>query len=186
MNEWPTRVRTGTPPFSAITSGTAREQIRLCRIVAPGWERSVTADRIAVVVEPGQSGAGLVDHEDAIGVAVERQADVEAAGHHAGPQVALVGRLQRVGRVVRERAVELGIHDLELEHAEAIEHGGDDEAAHPVGGVGDDPPRAQGVDVDERHDVVDEVGEQVLLAAPPGPLRRRRAASVEDVARSAA
>ena len=33
MNEWPTRVRTGTPPCSRITSGTAREQIRLYRIV---------------------------------------------------------------------------------------------------------------------------------------------------------
>ena len=32
----PDPVRTGTPPFSAITSGTAREQIRLYRIVAPG------------------------------------------------------------------------------------------------------------------------------------------------------
>ena len=36
MNEWPTFVRTGTPPCSRITSGTAREQIRLCRTVAPG------------------------------------------------------------------------------------------------------------------------------------------------------
>ena len=90
----------------------------------------------------GQPGAGLVDHEHTVGVTVERQADVEAAGHDPGPQVALVGRLQRIGRVVRERAVELGVHDLELEHAEPIEHGGDDEAAHPVGGVGDDPPWA--------------------------------------------
>ena len=130
---------------------------------------------------PGQAGAGLVDDEHPVGIAVERQADVEPAGHHPGAQVALVRRLQRVGRVVREGAVELGIHHLELEHAEPVEHGRDDEAAHAVGGVGDDPARAQGVDVDERHDVVDEVGEQVLLGAPPGALRRRRAAPVEDV-----
>ena len=65
----------------------------------------------------GQPDAQLVDDEHAVGVAVEGQADVEAAGLHPGPQVALVGRLQRVGRVVRERAVELAVHHLELDHA---------------------------------------------------------------------
>ena len=52
MNECPTRVRTGTPPCSRITSGTAREQIRLCRIVAPGLSRSTPTASSAVVVDP--------------------------------------------------------------------------------------------------------------------------------------
>ena len=52
MNECPTFVRTGTPPCSRMTSGTAREQIRLCSTVAPGSLRRTAAARIAVVVDP--------------------------------------------------------------------------------------------------------------------------------------
>ena len=81
--------------------------------------------------------------------------------------------------MVREGAVELGVHDLELEHAEPVEHGRDDEAAHAVGGVGDDPAGTERVDVDEGHDVLDEVGEQILLAAVPGTTGRHRALTVE-------
>ena len=45
MNEWPTRVRTATPPCSAMISGTAREVIRLWMIVAPG---SRASSRVAI------------------------------------------------------------------------------------------------------------------------------------------
>ena len=61
---------------------------------------------------------------------------------HAGPQVALVGGLQRVGRMVGERAVELAVHHLELDHRQPLEHRRHDQAAHAVGGVGDDAQRA--------------------------------------------
>ena len=44
----------------------------------------------------------FVDHEAAVGVAVEGQADVRAMLDDGGLQVAQVFRLQRVGRVVRE------------------------------------------------------------------------------------
>ena len=37
MKEWPTRVRTGFPPFSVIISGTVWEVIRLWMMVAPGF-----------------------------------------------------------------------------------------------------------------------------------------------------
>jgi hypothetical protein len=40
-----------------------------------------------------EATAGLVDHEDAVGVAVEGEAEVEPAGDHAGLQVELVGGL---------------------------------------------------------------------------------------------
>ena len=36
MNECPTRVRTGTPPHSRTTSGTALEVMRVWMIVLPG------------------------------------------------------------------------------------------------------------------------------------------------------
>ena len=38
MNEWPTRLRTGRPPRSAMISGTAREVIRLWRTAALGGQ----------------------------------------------------------------------------------------------------------------------------------------------------
>ena len=63
----------------------------------------------------GQPDAVLVDDEHPVGVAVEGQPDVEPAGAHPRLQVALVGRLQRIGRVVRERPVELAVHHLELD-----------------------------------------------------------------------
>ena len=71
-------MRTGTPPCSRITSGTACEQMRLCTTVSPGMAVEDArrddrggrraAHRLAVVV----------DEEHAIGVAVEREPDVGA------------------------------------------------------------------------------------------------------------
>ncbi len=75
-------------------------------------------------------------------------------------QVDQVLGLDRVGGVVRERAVELREQDLEVE-GQLREHAGDDEAAHAVGGVGDDLERPQRREVDEATHVVGEVGEQV-------------------------
>ena len=88
-----------------------------------------------------QSTPGLVDHEHTVGVTVEGEAQVEPAGDHPGAKITLVGGLQRVGRVVRERAVEFGVHDLELDAGQSLEHGRNHESAHAVGRVGDDPHR---------------------------------------------
>ncbi len=96
-----------------------------------------------------EPAAGLVDDEHPVGVTVEGQAEVESTGDDPGAQVALVGGLQRVGRVVRERAVEFGVHDLELDAGETFEHGRHDEATHAVGGVGDHPHRADVGRIDE-------------------------------------
>ena len=82
---------------------------------------STPAATIAVVVEPGQRLALLVDEEHPVGVAVEGQADVGADLEHPGLEVAQVLGLDRVGRVVRERAVELAVQDLEVER-QAVEH----------------------------------------------------------------
>ena len=114
-------------------------------------------------VRARQPLALLVDEEHPVGVAVEGEADVGARLEHPGLQVDQVLGLDRVGGVVRERAVELAVQDLEVER-QAVEHGGHDEAAHAVGGVGDDLQRPQGDDVDERADVGGEVGEQVDAA----------------------
>ena len=169
MNEWPTRVRIGTPPRSRITSGTAREQMRLYRIVAPGSSAEDAGGEDGRGGGAGQAPARLVDEEHAVGVAVEGQADVGAVASDPGLQVALVGRLDGVGRVVRERAVELAVHDLEVERAARSNTFGTIEAAHAVGGVGHDLQGLEQRPVDERHDVVGEVVEEVhrVLGAPP-------------------
>ena len=123
----------------------------------------------------------FVDEEHAVGVAVEREADVGADVAATRAEVALVLGLDRVGGMVRERAVELGVQQIELD-GKLLEHARDDEAAHAVRGVGDDLHRTQRADVDERVHMRDEVVEQVerRLGAPQRPVvavgeqRRRR------------
>jgi hypothetical protein len=56
MNEWPTRVRTGTPPFSVTISGTAREVIRLWMMVAPG-SRASSLVAISAVITEGETSS---------------------------------------------------------------------------------------------------------------------------------
>ena len=107
----------------------------------------------------------VVDEEDAVGVAVERQPDVGVGVEHRPLEVLEVLGLDRVGGMVRERPVELRKEDRQVER-QVGEHGGDDGAAHPVGGVGDHAQRAQRVDVDERVDVLDVLGKQVTLLDP--------------------
>ena len=75
MNEWPTRLLTGLPPSSRMTSGTAFEQIRLWTI---GFTRVPREHRGRE--DRGGGGtrhdlAPIVDQHDAVGVAVEREPD---------------------------------------------------------------------------------------------------------------
>ena len=91
--------------------------IRLWITVAPGSLRELARGD-----EGGQHAgadrlAPLVDHEAAVGVAVEGQPEVRAVREHRGLQVAEVLRLDRVGLVVREGAVELEVerHHVEVE-----------------------------------------------------------------------
>ena len=103
-----------------------------------------------------------------------RPADVGAGLEHPGLEVDLVRRVDRVGGVVREGAVELAVHDLEVER-QPVEHGGHDEPAHAVGGVGDDLQRraAREVSTNERT-CVGVVAEQVGSALLALETRRDR------------
>lgn len=129
-----------------------------------------------------ETAAGLVDHEHAIRIAIEREADVEATGHHPRLQVALVGRLQGVGRVVGERSVELAVHHLERDLRQALEHRWHDQATHAVGSVGHHAQRPQGGDVDERDHVVGERLEQVAAGLRAGGGGGQRAMALEHIA----
>ena len=45
-------MRTGTPPFSRITSGTVHEQMTLKMMLAPGSRASIAFATSAVTIEP--------------------------------------------------------------------------------------------------------------------------------------
>jgi len=73
----------------------------------------------------------LVDQEHAVRVAVEGQADVASVEQYPRAQISEVLDLDRVGRMVWERTVQLGIENLELER-KAVEDLRDDEAPMPL------------------------------------------------------
>ena len=108
----------------------------------------------------------LVDEEDAVGVPVEGQTDVGAALEDRLLQRDQVLGLDRVGRVVGERAVELGEEDLDRE-GQALEDDRHDQPAHAVGGVGDHLEGPQRGHVDEGDHVVGPLVEQVRARARP-------------------
>ena len=174
--------RTGMPPSSRTISGTAFEQIRLCTTVRSASDApSATRSRIERADERGGQRSRerlrvVVDEEDAVGVAVEREPDVGLRVEDRALEVLEVLGLDRVGGVVGERAVELAEDHGELGR-ESREHRGDHEAADAVGRVGDDAQRREGVDVDERADVRDELREQVHAlrrGRSPRPARAAR------------
>ena len=110
--------------------------------------------------------AALVDDEAAVGVAVEREAEVGAVLDDRALQVDEVRRVERVRLVVGEGAVELEVegHDLERQRGRAgrlAEHRGHREPAHSVAGVDDDLQRADAAEVDERAEVARVVAEDV-------------------------
>ena len=85
--------------------------------MAPGSLASSRAAISAVSVD-GETGlAPLVDQEAAVGVAVEGQADVGALGDAPALEVDEVLRLDRVGLVVGEGAVELEVHRHQLDRS---------------------------------------------------------------------
>ena len=115
--------------------------------------------------------AALVDDEAAVGVAVERQPDVGAGLPHLGLQVGHVRRLDRVGLVVREGAVELVVHRRDVE-VEVAEHGRCGVPGHPAVGVHDDrePPAGHRRQLQQELRIV---LEEVALRDAARPARRR-------------
>ena len=107
MNEWPDPGAHGGAPVLLDRLG---HDLRADQVVEDGGPGVLGQHG------PGHQGGGerarhrlgpLVDEEDAVGVAVEGQADVGAVLEHRLLQVDEVLGLDRVGRVVGEGAVEL-------------------------------------------------------------------------------
>ena len=99
---------------------------------------------------------------------------------HRGLQVAQVLRLERVGLVVREAAVELEVQRHQLDR-QGFETGGAAEdrrhgvAGHPVAGVDDHLQAASAGDVDEAAQVLGVAAQQVALLARPQHVDLRHA-----------
>ena len=171
MNEWPTRVRIGSPPCSRIDlrHGPRADQVvddlraRLTVQHRRGDERR--EHRAAHVLGP------LVHQEHAIRVPVERHAHVRAVLEDGRLQVALVRGVDRIGRMVRERPVELGVEVMQRD-GQPLHHRRHDEAAHAVRGVDRDRQRTHPIHVGERQHVIDVGVQDVPLAGRtpcPGP-----------------
>ena len=112
--------------------------------------------------------AALVHDEAAVGVTVEGEADVGAVLDHSGLEVDEVLRLERVGLMVGEGAVELEIQRDHLERQgfqprRSSKDGRRGMATHPVAGVDDDLERADTAQVHERAEEGGVVRQQVAL-----------------------
>jgi hypothetical protein len=164
-----------------MISGTARELIRLWITTA-----SRPAARSFGDLARGHQGrdgarahrvAPLVDDEAPVGVAVEGQADVGAVLDDGPLQVDQVGRVERVGLMVGEAAVELEVQRDDPQRqcrqpGRLLEHGRHGEPAHAVAGVDYDGQLAGTAQVDQPAQVGRVVGEQVLLGDRAGRLDR--------------
>ena len=144
MKQWPTRVRTGVPPFSRIDLG---HGLRADEVVedrrARTRARASPSPRIAVVSEPDTGWAALVDEEHPVGVAVEREADVGAGLEHPACRSrrfsGWIGSAGWFGNVPSSSAIQV----LDARTGRPSNTRGHDEAAHAVGGVGHDLQRPQ-------------------------------------------
>ena len=91
-----------------MTSGTVHEQIRLWTIFAPGSRSSIAAATSAVSIDPLTSSARSSTRNTRSASPSNAIPDIRAVLEDRRLQVALVLGVDRIGRVVRERAVELG------------------------------------------------------------------------------
>ena len=112
----------------------------------------------------GDELAAVVDEEAPVGVTVVRDAQVGLLlGHLGDDELAVLGK-QRIGLVIGEASVGLEVATDHVELRQALEDGREHHACHPVGGVDDDAERSNLGDVDERQNLRDEAGPDVLAA----------------------
>ena len=83
-------------------------------MVEPGFLLSIWIDDHGGRHVAADEGALLVDQEHAVGVAVERDAEVALVLDHRALQIENVLRLDRIGLVVGEGAIELEVERDDL------------------------------------------------------------------------
>ena len=110
----------------------------------------------------GDELAGVVHEEAAVGVPVERDAEVGVLLERLPHDELTVLRQQRVRLVVREASVRLEEARDGFDR-QALEHRRQHRARHPVRGVDHDAERLDRLDVDERQHALDERRPDVCL-----------------------
>ena len=107
--------------------------------------------------------AQLVDHETPVGVAVEGQSDVGAGLQHVRLQVDEVRRVQRIGLMVGERAVEFEEQRSERDRRNRSQHSGSGVAGHAVARIDGDLQRPQLGQADQRSQELAVVGQNIAF-----------------------
>ena len=155
---------------------------QVVRIVAPGCFASMPAASMAVVVEPDRPRPCSSTRNT-------RSASPSKARPTSAPTLRDPGLRGRAGsRAGSGRPGGSGTcrrarrKSTSRSNGRLVEHPGNDQAAHAVGGVGHDLERLQRAHVDERAHVVGELVEQVdrRLGATCGPRCRRRSAALRS------
>ena len=180
-NAWPTRFISAVPPYFAddvlhrVAGADVVDDLR-ARVLEQERLGQQRRDEVA-----GDELAAAVDEEAAVGVAVPRDADVRLLLDHALDDVAAVLLDERVGFVVRERAVH-----LEAQRASSGRAGARTAAARP-GRPCRCRRRATTLNglidrrIDERHHVLDVVVDaRRCVETVPGVARRRRQRAAGD------
>ncbi len=106
--------------------------------------------------------ATIVDQKHAIRVSIERDAHIEAVRDDGGAQIAGILRLDRVGLMIREGAVQLEEERGELA-GQVFENERQHLAGHAIAGVDGNPHRPDGGDIDHRQCVRDKRRGNVTL-----------------------
>ena len=106
---WPVFHISGLPPSSAIRSNSAWLALTSAMIVAPGTslQHRLGEDREQLVAPDHPALA--VDRADPVAVAVEGDAEIEALLGDQRLEVGEIGLVGRVGMMVGEAAVDLGV-----------------------------------------------------------------------------
>ncbi len=121
----------------------------------------------------GDELAAAVDEEAAIGVAVPGNSHVRLLGDDAFDDVAAVVFDQRIGFVVRERAIDFEAQPCRPA-GQLIEQARRDEAGDAAAGIEHDVEGLDGVAVDERHHVIDVAIHDLVVFDATGTGRRAR------------
>ena len=163
---WPVFHISGLPPISAMRSNRVWLALTSAMIVAPGRSFSTGPARMISSWSPQITRPLAVDRADAVGVAVEGDAEVELLVGDELLQVGEVGLDRRVGVVVGEGAVDLGVERVMLAR-QALDQLLEHRAAGAVARVPADPIGLAVEALDQRVDIsVDDV----VLARPcPAP-----------------
>ena len=164
-----------------MSSGTAFEQIRLLDDLG-AWlalEKPISDDRRCRA--PRQRHARLVHKERPVGIAVEGHAHVGPFGGEHNHQVSEVVHVQRIGRMVGERAIRFEIEAQQF-GIEPVEHRRQNLSRHPVASIHGNPQPANLGGVHATQKMLDITRCRIEVVDPPGgPCNGPRCEGIREI-----